>query len=1757
MRFAWVLVFALCVVSEALGQESWTSQDVGSVGTVGNTAYNGRTGVFTIQGAGGGVGGSSDAFQFSYTQVSGSSSILAHVGSLTNTGSGAVAGVMVRETPEAGSAYVGIFVTPGNGVVFSSRTEGGVVSSVAVASLTAPVWLKVERRDNAFTGYESSDGVSWTVVGRVAQMMTLSADSGLAVSSGVSGTLSTGVFDSVSVKSTGVLAAGLYHNLELKGDGTLWAWGYNYFGELGNGMTTDSSVPVEIFGVSPISALEAGFYHSLALKSDGTVWAWGFDGDGELGNGTATSSSQPAQISGFGGVTELSAGGYHNLALKGDGSVWTWGYNHYGELGNGTKTNALLPIQVSGLSDMIAVAGGGYHSLALKSDGTVWAWGYNNDGQLGNGTTTLSTTPVQVSGLTGIVAIAGGAYHSLALRSDGTVWAWGLNNCGQLGNNTTTNSKTPVQVGSLSGITAIRGGFYHSVALRSDGTVWTWGYNYDGELGNGTGVNSKVPVQPSGLGGNITAIAAGGYHTAVLRGDGIVWTWGDNEDGELGNNTLVSSTIPVSELQPVTAAPTLSLPGGNYHSSQSVTITGPDGSTIYYTTDGSTPTALSPSGTSPVTLTVNGTTTLQALAVQGGYQASSIASAEYDFTAVAPTVSQPTATYSSAPSVTFTPADPGETITYTTDGTDPTTSPTAQTWDGGTPLNITTTTTLEYVASENGYATSPVQSATYTIDPTTSLIPRNGLQTWLRADTGVVLNGMTVSQWTDQSGHQFNALQPTAASQPTLQHDSLTDPTALAFDGASTYLTLPSGYSDFTQGSTVILVTQPGGTTGDFLDLGNGAASDNLIFGLNANSLGGLTTQTFNGSTPSSLNTPSGVAPGNYQILENIQSTANIATQYDNGTPLGSGLLNPLNNLTRADNYLGTTAAGGTSYYPGTITEILIYNRALTDPERQAIETYLNTRYPQILDTDGNGLPDAWELQYFGKIGNDPASSPDGNGLTLLQDYQQGNDPTNYYSQNSGLITPTLAIISGDNQSLAPGTYSPNPLVVQVTDSATGLPLTNAPLTLTASTGGQLSLDGLTPLGTTATLRTDPSGYTQVYLQMAPTGATSFTVTATAGTASLTTSPFTASQPPPQPPTITPRYAVIDLGTNMRPVSINNSNKVTAVDGQGQWWWLTGTNKTTLSVPSKVQNVLGFTDSGIGVGTFGIDYYDITLDWGDNNGLGHITHVLRWNALTGGSQEECYTLGSRRQPNNGDDWPPDFFYVQDLATGDWVEVLDYRAYSMNTNGDVAGYNNFIEGNFIWSAGQAQVTGAYPPVGQPLGQYVDYDVNNTGLFINNTGGSVGFYSYSLNGADGTLIYTNNPTNAYYFPWEDDETTFANYYWNVINDANVVLGEELSYFDGSDNTAIWQQGNINTNLGPGYLYALNNTTNTNGQPAPQILGYLTNGLCLIDYTDNQGNPTNAYVPKPLQQLIAGSTNSTWAITGAAGLNDYGLIAGNANYAGTNTNIATGPHAVLLLPVQIKTPSMPYGGNNSVHPVGPINNIVSEWPNDSMVLQVDSGGVLNATNLPPNFIQWSAPDHTISANQLSATLVWSTPGTRQVVITVSGTIYRVVIDVPDVGSYSETFAAALDPIEAAMAFQYAQEAMSWAAIALPDDPNNNGTEGANALQHSCWNALMASDLFIGPAEALFFSTAHEYTGKASAGGLAYDSTMDLHNNYIGSLVIHRSWTGSADSDAIHTDLLGRLSAGDLWIIKQEPTGDHVRHVIKSNGKKVYPLN
>jgi len=178
--------------------------------------------------------------------------------------------------------------------------------------------------------------------------------------------------------------------------------------------TNTFTITVTAVNDAPSFALPAGPAVGLSL------WAWGLNGNGQLGNGTTTDSSIPVQIGTATDWASVAGGSFHAVARKSDGTLWSWGWNILGQLGNGTTTDSSVPVQIGTATDWVSVAAGAHHNVARKSDGTLWSWGADWFGQLGIGTSTFTSqsSPVQIGTATDWDSVAAGSYHNVARKSD-------------------------------------------------------------------------------------------------------------------------------------------------------------------------------------------------------------------------------------------------------------------------------------------------------------------------------------------------------------------------------------------------------------------------------------------------------------------------------------------------------------------------------------------------------------------------------------------------------------------------------------------------------------------------------------------------------------------------------------------------------------------------------------------------------------------------------------------------------------------------------------------------------------------------------------------------------------------------------------------------------------------------------------------------------------------------------------------------------------------------------------------------------------------------------------------------------------------------------------------------------------------------------------------------------------------------------------------------------------------------------------------
>ena len=340
--------------------------------------------------------------------------------------------------------------------------------------------------------------------------------------------------------------------------GNLWIWGDNSYGKLG----INNSTAIQLSAFTPVTTFAGGTNwkqvdcrdrNTAAIKTDGTLWTWGDNSNGQLGDNTTTQRSTP--VTTFAGGTnwkQVVCGDRHISAIKTDGTLWTWGRNNNGQLGINNTTNPICtPVTTfAGGTNWKQVDCGGYHTAAIKTDGTLWTWGAGSSGQLGNNTTTNRSTPVTTfAGGTNWKQVSGGNFYTSAIKTDGTLWTWGSNYNGQLGDNTSTNRSIPVT--TFAGVTnwkQVSSGGFHTAAIRTDGTLWTWGWNgsANGQLGNNTTTQRSTPVTTFAGGTNWKQVSNGRDYTAAIKTDGTLWTWGRANNGQLGNNITTSIYTPVT-----------------------------------------------------------------------------------------------------------------------------------------------------------------------------------------------------------------------------------------------------------------------------------------------------------------------------------------------------------------------------------------------------------------------------------------------------------------------------------------------------------------------------------------------------------------------------------------------------------------------------------------------------------------------------------------------------------------------------------------------------------------------------------------------------------------------------------------------------------------------------------------------------------------------------------------------------------------------------------------------------------------------------------------------------------------------------------------------------------------------------------------------------------------------------------------------------------------------------------------------------------
>ncbi|XP_039600637.1 E3 ubiquitin-protein ligase HERC2 isoform X1 [Polypterus senegalus] len=340
--------------------------------------------------------------------------------------------------------------------------------------------------------------------------------------------------------------------LSAGGSGTIYGWGHNHRGQLGGieGAKVKVPTPCEALATLRPIQLIGGEQTLFAVTADGKLYATGYGAGGRLGIGGTESVSTPTLLESIQHVfikkVAVNSGGKHCLALSSEGEVYSWGEAEDGKLGHGNRSPCDRPRVVESLRgiEVVDIAAGGAHSACITATGELYTWGKGRYGRLGHGDSEDQLKPKLVEALQGYrvidVACGSGDAQTLCLTDDDTVWSWGDGDYGKLGRGGSDGCKVPMKIDSLTnlGVIKVECGSQFSVALTKSGAVYTWGKGDYHRLGHGSDDHVRRPRQVQGLQGKkVIAIATGSLHCVCCTEDGEVYTWGDNDEGQLGDGT--------------------------------------------------------------------------------------------------------------------------------------------------------------------------------------------------------------------------------------------------------------------------------------------------------------------------------------------------------------------------------------------------------------------------------------------------------------------------------------------------------------------------------------------------------------------------------------------------------------------------------------------------------------------------------------------------------------------------------------------------------------------------------------------------------------------------------------------------------------------------------------------------------------------------------------------------------------------------------------------------------------------------------------------------------------------------------------------------------------------------------------------------------------------------------------------------------------------------------------------------------------------
>lgn len=278
------------------------------------------------------------------------------------------------------------------------------------------------------------------------------------------------------------IEAGSAHTCGVTTDHVGYCWGFNNQGQVGDGTSGGDRVsPTPIAGGLAFRLVVAGSNHSCGVTTADAAWCWGLNSVGQLGDGTTTASEVPVQVTGGLSFAGLARTGVCGFTTGGDGYCW-----------GGTTS---VPVQVGAGTSFDLLDGSGVHRCGVAPDAAGWCWGLNTFGQLGDGTTTNRGSPTAVAGGLSWALIRPAGVFTCGVTTGAVAYCWGDNSAGALGDGTTTQRTAPTPVGGGLSVVEVSTGPAHACGVTVSGGLYCWGDNDSGQLGDGTTTGHLLPVR--------------------------------------------------------------------------------------------------------------------------------------------------------------------------------------------------------------------------------------------------------------------------------------------------------------------------------------------------------------------------------------------------------------------------------------------------------------------------------------------------------------------------------------------------------------------------------------------------------------------------------------------------------------------------------------------------------------------------------------------------------------------------------------------------------------------------------------------------------------------------------------------------------------------------------------------------------------------------------------------------------------------------------------------------------------------------------------------------------------------------------------------------------------------------------------------------------------------------------------------------------------------------------------------------------------